>query len=573
LAHVSTMLALAVALTFVSPIGTIIATAVSFWIATGTISNSSRYKNRNEAWRVKYADDDYLTTLRASYERLSKSHRNQIKPEKNPLFLALEPQKNKFVSDVRYYNLPTPTEFLSDYDALIKSGLHNPEAIQKFLHLLSVKYLADVYFVSSYLQEDLVFIHNTVSHMLQVESNEVDINDTPEASIREYVLYEQIWDFKPRLDISLQRGLIYYGAFQARDFKHSHLVTIMHFWWVKLWELFFGRSRKNHCLTLPKSVHEVEASSKVVIKPIAVESEELLDQMKDAYNAAPTPLLARAIIDVRMMYLATTESFFTSFVVISGYISLVTGIVFTVGNIGLANNPADTWAQDLSLAGTYSLGIASPIPSFVSFLLITRMLKHQWFCARAISSKLSATTDATAIQHLSHIHHIAKLQIWANRMRWFATGGSTIALPWLLAARTGYYDDSTTPEYLAVAAVCLNGLSVLFLYIVEYTSLYNLDPKLGEYISVAFDSELQEMKQRLTLHDKTKPTPVNERIAYEYVARQFLHRYRFDTILLINRFGSILQYIQSGLQRSFYFVPGAESGGKGNEFEVNPVHQ
>ena len=40
---------------------------------------------------------------------------------------------------------------------------------------------------------------------------------------------------------------------------------------------------------------------------------------------------------------------------------------------------------------------------------------------------------------------------------------------------------------------------------------------------------------------------VQERAKWEYVARSFLHNYRFDTVFAADRFGNFFQYIQSGL--------------------------
>jgi hypothetical protein len=36
--------------------------------------------------------------------------------------------------------------------------------------------------------------------------------------------------------------------------------------------------------------------------------------------------------------------------------------------------------------------------------------------------------------------------------------------------------------------------------------------------------------------------------SWEYTARMFLHQYRFDAVFAADRFGSILQYIQSGME-------------------------
>jgi hypothetical protein len=42
---------------------------------------------------------------------------------------------------------------------------------------------------------------------------------------------------------------------------------------------------------------------------------------------------------------------------------------------------------------------------------------------------------------------------------------------------------------------------------------------------------------------------VQDRENWEYVAREFLHKYRFDTVFAADRFGTILQYIQSGMKQ------------------------
>jgi hypothetical protein len=37
-----------------------------------------------------------------------------------------------------------------------------------------------------------------------------------------------------------------------------------------------------------------------------------------------------------------------------------------------------------------------------------------------------------------------------------------------------------------------------------------------------------------------------EKDSWEYTAREFLHKYRFDTVFAADRFGTIVQHIQSG---------------------------
>ena len=49
-------------------------------------------------------------------------------------------------------------------------------------------------------------------------------------------------------------------------------------------------------------------------------------------------------------------------------------------------------------------------------------------------------------------------------------------------ARTGLYPNASYPLYLAMTLFILNGSVVVFLFVVEYTMLFDINPKLSEYI-------------------------------------------------------------------------------------------
>jgi len=144
---------------------------------------------------------------------------------------------------------------------------------------------------------------------------------------------------------------------------------------------------------------------------------------------------------------------------------------------------------------------------------------------------------------------VTRVQEIASLFRCVATACATLALPWTLAANTGMYGNTEHPGIVAIAAFVLNVLVVAYLYVVEFVYLYYTSPKLGEYVCLAFDDEIQLIKNSLRSPcDETIPVHVQQRTTWEYVARDFLHKYRFDSVFLQNRFGSILQYIQSGLK-------------------------
>lgn len=132
-----------------------------------------------------------------------------------------------------------------------------------------------------------------------------------------------------------------------------------------------------------------------------------------------------------------------------------------------------------------------------------------------------------------------------------AAYGAAVALPWSVAVnefpdRADAYPEA--PFWIALGSVCSALLATVLFFAIEYRVRYDLTPRLGEFVCEAFRDEIELMYQVLekpTNDIETKQQ--QEKETWEYVAREFLHKYRFDTVFAADRFGSILQYIQSGM--------------------------
>ena len=61
--------------------------AIAPVLATGTITNTSRYKNRNEDWRVQFADKQYVEVLKAIFSEMSLADRMAMPKENSPFFM------------------------------------------------------------------------------------------------------------------------------------------------------------------------------------------------------------------------------------------------------------------------------------------------------------------------------------------------------------------------------------------------------------------------------------------------------------------------------------------------------
>ena len=130
-----------------------------------------------------------------------------------------------------------------------------------------------------------------------------------------------------------------------------------------------------------------------------------------------------------------------------------------------------------------------------------------------------------------------------------ASLAAAVALPFDLAMRQNLTDIfmPKIPFSLAVGSLALSLLTSLFRLYITQVKRYNLSPCLGEHIGISFDAELQSLyKEYQTPLNTVEPKDIQTRRTWEFVAREFLHRWRFDTALQADRFGSILQFIQSG---------------------------
>lgn len=201
---------------------------------------------------------------------------------------------------------------------------------------------------------------------------------------------------------------------------------------------------------------------------------------------------------------------------------------------------AAAWA---SIASTFGALLA--VFHFQRKLLI---LIQVW-CILGGKVRVAKTKDD--VSAIRRVRTVTLTQVVLTFLRLLASYGATIALPWSVAIdRFPDKVDSTNelPFWIALGSVGCAIAATLLFFVIEYRVRYDLSPRLGEYICEAFRDEIERMYSVLA-------RPVNdietkqeqERETWEYVAREFLHKYRFDTVVAADRFGSILQYLQSGM--------------------------
>lgn len=196
LVQASIYASIALAVTFITMQVAALFSAIFFWFSLGTVSNTSRYKNRNDEWRVLYFDDGFVKVGQAVFACIKKAARHKYGNIQSPFFIKLEKLKEIFKQDVHYYDMPEPVEFLKAYDVL-SMDINDSANIKAFMFNVTTVQMADIYHVNSYLQEDLVKIYSAAEDMYRmVTSSEV----SSQASQLAESLFDRLSMFKERLD-------------------------------------------------------------------------------------------------------------------------------------------------------------------------------------------------------------------------------------------------------------------------------------------------------------------------------------------------------------------------------------
>ena len=148
---------------------------------------------------------------------------------------------------------------------------------------------------------------------------------------------------------------------------------------------------------------------------------------------------------------------------------------------------------------------------------------------------------------LDRILLIFRIKAVLTVLRFAASLAAGFALPFALAEMQRPYPGGGQMLWLAVSAVFVQILCNVMLFWVEYNPLYNLSPNLGLSIGQAFEADILGFKAQFTTPaSEIRSAQEQDREAWEYTARAFLHKYRFDSSLGANRFGSIMHYIMCG---------------------------
>jgi hypothetical protein len=485
------------------------------------ISDVSRYKIRNEEARIEFADVKLPIVQRNVFTLLDDETRSRQKLDRNPFVAAIEREARLFQRCVVYYDLGDARKF-KDLYSHVKKDFFNVVVLKAFQKHLTRNLLADEYHVNSYVQEALVNLFRAVEEWLvclrRPCNNDFNLND------KSRILFKSLHRFKRRLEPSLQRGHIRWGFLKARHIWHSDAAITCRYFYSIVWSIVSAILPIRSCFLAPIEHH----------------TNSLLKQVRIAAKVDPENRLSRDLSDAEVLYWATRESDIASVIFVVALLTFVTSFVFAVADLLAIGR-----IQDLAFyaAATSALGALLAVHHLVRKLFI---LVNLWIL---LGEKAHEVADVF-LPNLRIVRNVTLTQVLLTLTRLSAALGAAVALPFSIA-ELGYSDRIPTieslPFWIAAGSILAALGAALFFVVVEYVVRYHLPTELGPFVCNIFRTEIsaiyQEMAQRPV--NSVVPVPLLQRQACEYTASAFLHRYRFDTVFAADRFGQILQYLQS----------------------------
>merc|ERR1719148_192035 len=213
-------------------IGSAILSGVTPFVAFGSITNASQYKNRNELSREVFRDQKYLPFLQEIFSFMTRDDQVATPLSCNPFYHEINDLATKFVNDCLYYdqkasgneftqNKFEPTEFMNEFRTFAISPCDDASAVA-FLTSLQTKLIPVVFQENSYLQESLT--NMTVVLKRVIEYNDRRNRTSSEASLSASILHARVLCFEHRLDESLQRG----EASLSASILHARVLCFEH---------------------------------------------------------------------------------------------------------------------------------------------------------------------------------------------------------------------------------------------------------------------------------------------------------------------------------------------------------
>jgi hypothetical protein len=485
----------------------------------GTITNVSRYKIRNEEARLLFYDKKMLRVLKGVFSLISPDSRDMFPVDKNPFAEDLGQKVKTFFEHAKYYDMDNAdTEPVAAAYGHLMESCNDSLRIISFMRQLVTEFIPSTYHANSYLQDDLVNIYKILHEMLSLTGR----NNVGKMK-GSYDLFEKLLLFRPRLEASIQRDEVNYGFLKERKWYQWSLPVTLQY----LFSSF-----------LPKRFSSIALESGIIAATVK--------QMKMQSVLEGNDCLHREARDLEELYFATNESEIGSMLFLAGLIVFVTATLFSIFRV-VESIWSGTPGILLEITRWASIGslFAALLASFHLIRKMKQLMKLDYTLGKG---RMAA--DAQVVR----VRTVTRTQELLTVVRLLTNLLAIVALPWNVSVQT-WGGSNTLPVRFAIAALFMAIFATLFFFVVEFVVRYNLDSCLGQVVCEPFREQILKLKDSFSSREVRAGMDTNidtiqtlEAEAWEYTAREFLssNGYRFDTVFAADRFGSIVQYLQSG---------------------------
>jgi uncharacterized membrane protein len=277
---------------------------------------------------------------------------------------------------------------------------------------------------------------------------------------------------------------------------------------------------------------------------IASKTLAVLKQAETIERESPkNSAIKRPVRDLKELYYATKESEVASMIFLSSCIVFLFSIFFSFFRLLAVAGVDGEWVDTVLAAAAWA-AVGTTLGSALATFHFVRKLRHLFnlfFCLGSMKTDKRVRT----------VRIVTLTQILLVALRLAAVAAAAVALPWAAAANSHLLSISANlPRLISAIAVGPALCAMLFFVLVEFGIRYNLDPQLGYAVCEPFRETIEQTRKLFgnsgVVGESAIPWQELDREAWEYAARGFLHEYRFDTVFAADRFGTILQHLQSG---------------------------
>jgi hypothetical protein len=505
-----------VALPLVSGVGSNVGSGVlGVWnilVSFGTMTNTARYRNRNEEHRRLFADQKLKNVMKYVFSLVPRDQRVRYGANVNPFVVIIAALVQKFVKYACYYNQEEGAiQMFQNSFQEFQNSTHDRTSIIRFMRELAQVYIPVTFHVNSYLQEALVEIYKALDEMLTLTSQ-----SPSQGSDGAEKVFNLLLEFQSDLKGTIERGNVKYGFIKDHAWHQTPLpVTLKYL----LGPLICKRTIAAKTLFLLRNVKALDT------------------------DAIAHKRLSRPIRDLTELHYATSESHIASLTFLSGFMTFSFSIVYSIFRLIQAIQDY-VWVQVvLDAAGWASLGTL--LGSTIACFHFLRKMKHLVRLDRALGVMKSDP-------RVRRVRFVARTQQVFVLVRLFAGICATVAIPWTISVTSfgTFFDISRDlPAYIGLASVaCAVAAGLLFL-VVEFRVRYSVDPELGRAVCAPFAESIGRIHAAFARTEADVHVDAPQKVAaedWEYTARQFLHEFRFDTVFAADRFGTVLQHLHSG---------------------------